>query len=97
MITAHTHFQNGLPYMAEIVQHKCNVKKIVYTSLDTDRPIVIVMFEGRHTHPPWPEEKPSQEAKVDLQKCIEAFGIYGATADKLDNGAQIHNLKHPVI
>ena len=47
---------------------------------------MIVMFEGQHTHPPWPEEKAVQEAKVDLQKCIEAFGIYGATAERLDNG-----------
>lgn len=69
-----------------MIDFNCDVKKIVYTSLDEKRPIVIVMFEGRHTHPPWPEEKAVQEAKVDLQKCLEAFGIYGATAEKLDNG-----------
>ena len=28
----------------------------------------------------------TQEAKADLQKCLDAFGIYGATAEKLDNG-----------
>lgn len=44
------------------------------------------MFEGQHNHPPWPEEKPTQEAKLDLQKCLDAFGIFGATAEKLDNG-----------
>jgi len=70
-----------------MVEHKCEVKKVVYTSVDSSRPIVIVMFEGRHTHPPWPEEKPTQDAKADLQKCLDAFGIYGATAEKLDNGA----------
>ena len=44
------------------------------------------MFEGRHNHPPWPAEKVTQEAKADLQKFLDAFGIYGATAEKLDNG-----------
>lgn len=69
-----------------MIDFNCDVKKIVYTSLDEKRPIVIVIFEGQHSHPPWPEEKSTQEAKVDLQKCLEAFGIYGATAEKLDNG-----------
>ena len=69
-----------------MIDFNCDVKKIVYTSLDEKRPIVVVIFEGRHTHPPWPEEKAVQESKVDLQKCLEAFGIYGATAEKLDNG-----------
>jgi hypothetical protein len=69
-----------------MIDFNCDVKKIVYASLDEKRPIVVVIFEGRHTHPPWPEEKAVQEAKVDLQKCLEAFGIYGATAEKLDNG-----------
>ena len=32
------------------------------------------MFEGRHSHPPWPAEKVTQEAKDDLQKCLDAFG-----------------------
>ena len=85
-ITAHTHFRDGLPYSADMVDHECKVHKIVYTSTEADRPIVVVLFEGRHTHPPWPEEKPTQEAKADLQKCLDAFGIYGATAEKLDNG-----------
>jgi hypothetical protein len=69
-----------------MVERKCEAKKIIYTSLDIDKPIIVLMFEGRHNHPPWPAEKVTQEAKVDLQKCLEAFGIYGATADKLDNG-----------
>lgn len=46
----------------------------------------MIIFEGRHNHPPWPAEKVTQEAKADLQKCLDAYGIYGATAEKLDNG-----------
>ena len=69
-----------------MVEHKCEAKKIIYTSLDIKKPIIILMFEGQHNHPPWPAEKVTQEAKMDLQKCLEAFGIYGATAEKLDNG-----------
>lgn len=75
-----------------MVDRKCEVKKIVYTSTDRNRPIIVVMFEGRHNHPPWPEEKPTQEAKSDLQKCLDAFGIFGATAEKLNNGTQINSL-----
>ena len=75
-----------------MVDRKCKVKKIVYTSTDRNRPIIVVMFEGRHNHPPWPEEKPMQEAKSDLQKCLDAFGIFGATAEKLNNGTQINSL-----
>lgn len=68
-----------------MVERKCDAKKIIYTSLNINKPIIILMFEGRHNHPPWPAEKVTQEAKVDLQKCLDAFGIYGATAEKLDN------------
>jgi hypothetical protein len=75
-----------------MVDRKCEVKKIVYTSTDRNRPIIVVMFEGWHNHPPWPEEKPTQEAKSDLQKCLDAFGIFGATAEKLNNGMQINSL-----
>ena len=69
-----------------MIDRKCDVKKVVYTSVDRDRPFVVVMFEGRHNHPPWPEEKPTQEAKQDLQKCLEALGILGVTAEKLNSG-----------
>jgi hypothetical protein len=84
---AHTHFRNGTPFSANMVEYKCEAKRIIYTSLDIAKPITIVMFEGRHSHPPWPAEKVTHEAKDDLQKCLDAFGIYGATAEKLDNGA----------
>lgn len=75
-----------------MVTHECEVKKIVYTSLEPEKPFVVVIFEGRHTHPPWPEEKPTQEAKADLQKCLSAYGIFGATADKLDNGTHSEHM-----
>lgn len=83
---AHTHFRNGAPFSANMVEYKCEAKRIIYTSIDITKPITIVMFEGRHNHPPWPAEKVTHEAKEDLQKCLDAFGIYGATAEKLDNG-----------
>jgi hypothetical protein len=83
---AHTHFRNGIPFSATMVEYKCEAKRIIYTSLDIKKPIIILIFEGRHNHPPWPAEKATQEAKEDLQKCLDAFGIYGATAEKLDNG-----------
>lgn len=85
---AHTHFRNGIPFFANMVERKCEAKKIIYTSLDLKKPIIILMFEGRHNHPPWPAEKVTQEAKADLQKCLDAFGIYGATAERLDNGTK---------
>jgi hypothetical protein len=53
-----------------------------------------VIFQGLHSHPPWPEEKPSTAAKDDLQRCLDAFGILGATADRIDNGEdanQVHD------
>ena len=89
---AHTHFREGIPVSANMVERKCEAKIIIYTSLDVKKPIVILMFEGRHNHPPWPAEKVTQEAKADLQKCLDAFGIYGATAEKLDN-----SMTHPAI
>jgi hypothetical protein len=70
----------------QLVQRKCPARKIVYVSNDPKRPKAVIVFQGRHSHPPWPEEKPSQEAKADLQKCLDALGILGATADKVDNG-----------
>jgi hypothetical protein len=70
-----------------MVECKCEAKKIIYTSLDTKKLIIIFLFKGQHNHPPWPAEKVTQEAKTDLQKCLDAFGVYSATAEKLDNGA----------
>jgi hypothetical protein len=69
-----------------MVEYKCEAKRIIHTSLNINNPKIILMFEGRHNHPPWPAEKVTHDAKEDLQKCLDAFGIYGATAEKLDNG-----------
>ncbi len=69
-----------------MIDQQCSVCKCANTSLDKDRHIVIVLLEGRHSHPPWPEEKPTNEAKLDLLKCLDALGIYGITAEKLDCG-----------
>lgn len=70
----------------KLVAFKCPVKKIVYTSKDPQNLKVVVIFEGRHSHPPWPAEKPTQEAKDDLKKCLDVYGIIGATGGRLDNG-----------
>lgn len=69
-----------------MILHECLAKKIVYTSKDPKVPKVIVLFQGQHSHPSWPEEKPTQEAKNDLTQCLAVFGILGATAGRLDNG-----------
>jgi hypothetical protein len=53
---------------------------------DPAKPKVVMIFKGQHSHPPWPEEKPTYEAKEDLRHCLEAFGITGATAGRVDNG-----------
>jgi hypothetical protein len=84
--TEHTHFRDGRSVMASMVRFNCPAKKIVYTSKDPSTPKVVVIFESHHSHPPWPEEKPNQEAKEDLKRCLEAFGILGATAHQVDNG-----------
>ena len=94
----HTHFRNGLSISARMIRHECPVKKIVYTSKDPAKPKVVVIFEGRHSHPPWPEEKPTHEAKEDLRRCLKAFGITGATAGKLDNGQAFQfNIENKMI
>lgn len=69
-----------------MIDYPCQVKKVVYTTLDRSRPIFVVMFEGQHTHPPWPTEKSTQDVKADIEKSLAAFGILGATAEKLDSG-----------
>jgi hypothetical protein len=62
-------------------------------SKDPRCPKLVVIFQGLHSHPPWPEEKPSTAAKDDLQRCLDAFRILGATTDRIDNGEdtnQVH-------
>ncbi|KAF8231855.1 hypothetical protein L208DRAFT_1398188, partial [Tricholoma matsutake] len=83
----HIHFHQGHSVSGRLVHFECPVKKIVYTSKDPQNPKVVVIFQGRHSHPPWPKEKPSAAAKNDLQRCLDAFGILGATTDRLDNAS----------
>ncbi|KAF8224107.1 hypothetical protein L208DRAFT_1410771, partial [Tricholoma matsutake] len=83
----HIHFRQGHSVSGRLVHFECPAKKIVYTSKDPQNPKFVVIFQGRHLHPPWPEEKPSTAAKDDLQRCLDAFGILGATADRLDNAS----------
>lgn len=84
--TEHVHFKHGHSVQCQLVHRDCPVQKIVYTSKDCKKPYIVVIFQGHHSHPPWPEEKPTQEAKDDLKRCLDALGISGATADRLDNG-----------
>jgi hypothetical protein len=57
----------------------------VYTSQDPNVRVAIVIFQGRHSHPPWPEEKPNHDAKADLAKCVEGFGVLDATGGRINN------------
>lgn len=82
-LTEHAHFHHGFLVLCKLIHRKFPAKKIVYVSKN---PKVVVIFQGHHSHPPWPEKKPSWMAKDDLQKCLDALGILGATADRVDNG-----------
>ena len=86
VFTAHTHFRNGLLVLGNMVPFSCPVKKIVYTSKDPNVKKVVVIFRGQHSHPPWPEEKPNQDAKDDLKKCVDGLGILGVTGGQVENG-----------
>ncbi|KAJ7939166.1 hypothetical protein B0H13DRAFT_2300915 [Mycena leptocephala] len=70
----HMHFSEGKLVVGKMVPHPCPVQKIVYASQDPDVKVVVVIFRGLHSHPPWPMEKPGQEAKADLDKCLNAIG-----------------------
>jgi hypothetical protein len=63
----HVHFDNGHSVRCKLVRRDCPVQKIVYTSKDRQAPYIVVIFQGHHSHPPWPAEKPTQAAKDDLQ------------------------------
>ncbi|KAF8224771.1 hypothetical protein L208DRAFT_1409539, partial [Tricholoma matsutake] len=83
----HIHFCQGHSVSGRLVYFKCPAKNIVYTSKDPQNSKVVVIFQGHHSHPPWPKKKPSTAAKDDLQRCLDAFGIFGVTADRLDNAS----------
>ncbi|KAG6848485.1 hypothetical protein H0H93_016592 [Arthromyces matolae] len=100
----HVHFRNGIFCLGTMEKFHCPVKKIVYTSKDPKVQKVVVIFEGRHTHPPWPKEKASLDAKRDVAKCLDFLGALGATSMRLDNapstfailGASLSS-KHPAL
>ncbi|KAJ6485503.1 hypothetical protein DFH09DRAFT_1339782 [Mycena vulgaris] len=81
----HTHFRDGELVVREMVVRPCPAQKMFYTSKDNDNPMVAVIFRGRHSHPPWPMEKPGAEAKEDLAKCLEGMGTFGTTGGRLNN------------
>ncbi|KAJ7176036.1 hypothetical protein C8R43DRAFT_1118579 [Mycena crocata] len=81
----HTHFRNRELLVGKMVAHRCPVKKIVYTSKDNDIKMLVVIFRGLHSHLPWPLEKPNQEAKEDLARCLDSMGTFGTTGGKLNN------------
>jgi hypothetical protein len=95
--TEHTHFKNGLSVPRKLAPHECPAKKIVYVSNDPTKLKALMIFQGRHTHPPWPEEKPTKKAKDDLQKCLDAYGVYGAMAGRVDNGEVLVTLGYYIM
>lgn len=85
-VSDHIHFRNSRLAVGRLVPHPCPVKKIVYTSQDVEVPAAVVIFQGRHSHPPWPEEKANHNAKVDLDNCLEQYGVLDATGGRINNG-----------
>ncbi|KAG6807418.1 hypothetical protein H0H92_007610, partial [Tricholoma furcatifolium] len=63
----------------------CPVRKIVYTSKNPAIPKVVVIFEGQHSHPPWPQEKVTLNGRKDLKKCMDMLGRLGVTGMTVDN------------
>lgn len=70
-----------------MVSHPCSATKAVYTSKDPNVFKCVVIFRGRHSHPPWPLEKPGAEALDDVKKCFVAGGGHGQTGRRLNDGA----------
>ncbi|KAJ7663289.1 hypothetical protein DFH06DRAFT_1395473 [Mycena polygramma] len=98
----HVHIRDGKTVTAMMVHHPCPVKKIVFTSKDPAVPKCIVIFRGRHSHPPWPMEKPGHAAKEDVKKCLAAGGALGETGGHLNNSRTTQailgtslDVKHP--
>ncbi|KAJ6600216.1 hypothetical protein B0H10DRAFT_2441123 [Mycena sp. CBHHK59/15] len=100
----HAHFRDGKPVVGKMVPYPCAVKKIVYTSMDSSIKKVVVIFRGRHSHPPWPMEKPGITAKADLDKCLDGMGTLGTTGGRLNNSTTTRAIlgsnlgtKHPAF
>ncbi|KAJ6542432.1 hypothetical protein B0H10DRAFT_1970499 [Mycena sp. CBHHK59/15] len=103
-MNAHAHFRDGKPVVGKMVPYPCAVKKIVYTSMDSSIKTVVVIFRGRHSHPPWPMEKPGITAKADLDKCLDGMGTLGTTGGRLNNSTTTRAIlgsnlatKHPAF
>ncbi|KAJ7128351.1 hypothetical protein C8R44DRAFT_732685 [Mycena epipterygia] len=84
-VLAHTHFRDDKLVVGNMIPYPCPVTKIVYTSKQPDFQVLVVIFRGSHSHPPWPLEKPGQAAKADVAKRLDAMGTFGATGGKLNN------------
>ncbi|KAJ8514202.1 hypothetical protein ONZ45_g8232 [Pleurotus djamor] len=82
---SHIHFQNREVVLGKMEHAPCSVQKVTYTSVDTQRPIMVVIFSGQHNHLPWPLEKATIEAKNDLQACMKMLGKLGVTAQQVDH------------
>lgn len=85
LFPAHTHFRDDKLVVGSMIPYPCPVTKIVYTSKQPDFHVLVVIFRGSHSHPPWPLEKPGQAAKADVAKCLDAMGTFGTTGGKLNN------------
>ncbi|KAJ6560476.1 hypothetical protein B0H10DRAFT_2240405 [Mycena sp. CBHHK59/15] len=100
----HVHLREGKVVTGMMVPHACPVTKIVYTSKDPAVQKCVVMFRGRHSHPPWPMEKPGHAAKEDVKKCVAVAGILGETGGHLNSSHTTQailgtslDIKHPAF
>ncbi|KAJ7430815.1 hypothetical protein B0H11DRAFT_902572 [Mycena galericulata] len=100
----HVHLRDGKVVTGMMVPHACPVTKIVYTSKDPAVQKCVVMFRGRHSHPPWPMEKPGHAAKEDVKKCVAVAGILGETGGHLNSSHTTQailgtslDVKHPAF
>ncbi|KAJ7856206.1 hypothetical protein B0H14DRAFT_3448547 [Mycena olivaceomarginata] len=94
----------GKVVTGKMVKHACSATKIVYTSKDPNVQKCVVIFRGRHSHPPWPLEKTVNAAKEDVKKSLSLSGTLGETGGHLNTstatrallGSSI-NVKHPAF
>ncbi|KAJ7091289.1 hypothetical protein C8R43DRAFT_1115101 [Mycena crocata] len=98
----HPHFREGKLVVGQMVPLSCPVRKIVYTSQEVNVKVLVVIYRGRHSHPPWPAEKPGLAANEDLDKCLTSMGTIGTTGGRLNNSVTTKALlgssldvKHP--
>ncbi|KAF8182217.1 hypothetical protein K438DRAFT_2020970, partial [Mycena galopus ATCC 62051] len=63
-----------------MVEHACPAVKIVYTSKDPAVLKCVVIFRGRHSHPPWPMEKLAA-GQWRMQRARTTEAIIGTSLD----------------